>query len=100
MSLPRPPVRLTECGRCAAPVVWVRLDTGSSVMVNPLPVVDPRRGNVLALLVGTGRRAALHGHIEARGKPAHPKAHRMTLHVTTCEAREPAPTTEPAPTLF
>lgn len=100
MSLRRPPVPLVECGRCAAPVVWVKLDSGSAIMVNPLPVVDPQRGNVLALLVGVGRGARLHGHIESRHKKTHPKSLRMTPHIATCEAVERAPAQQEDPTLF
>lgn len=104
MTLRKPPVPLAECGRCSAPVVWVKLDTGSALMCNPVPVVDPRRGNVLAVLIGTGRAARLFGRVESREHPPQPRELRMTPHVATCEVvleeREQQARAQQHPTLF
>lgn len=99
-----PPVGLRECADCHAPIVWCELDTGSRIPLNPRPVIDPRRGNVLAIIVGTGRRATLYGHVESHARPWRPGDLRMTPHVATCEVvrekREQTARAQQHPALF
>lgn len=104
MRRPRPAVPLAECRDCADPVVWVRLDTGSRILVNPWPSV---LGNVGAWLVGVpGRSAELQGHVESREHPVTEGMFRMTPHVSTCEVErarieaEKARSAAANPTLF
>lgn len=99
MNRRRPPVPLGECKLCHDPVVWIQLDTGSAMPLNPLPVEsDDKRGNVLARVIG--RR--LHGWVESTAHPFEPYMLRMIPHVSTCEVarRARADTGPEDPSLF
>lgn len=93
----RPKVPLAECRDCAAPIVFVQLDSGGVMPVNPGP--NPERGNVACRVVG-GR---LHGFVVSRDRAAGPlDSWRMTPHAATCEARKrpEKPTAPDDPVLF
>ena len=77
----RPPVRMGECALCHDPIVWITLDTGSRMPLDPLPLdeLDPR-GNVAARVIG-GR---LHGWVISREHPLDPLMLKMRPHAATC----------------
>lgn len=99
----RPPVRLAECSLCHEPIVWIELDSGKRMPLNPVPVEpDDTRGNVLARVLGSGPRRSLWGWVESKTHPAEPYMLRMIPHVSTCvvvrdRTSQPRPV---APTLF
>lgn len=101
MSVPRrPPVRLSECRDCGLPAVWIELDTGSRMLLDPVPLDrnDPR-GNVAARVLGTGPGRRLHGWVIARDKPLAEYMLLMRPHVATCTDR-PRPDRPADATLF
>lgn len=93
----RPPVRLAECRDCAGPVVWITLDTGSRMMLDPLPLDHgDERGNVAGRVVG-GR---LHGWVVSKAHPIGVHMLRMRPHVATCPAVPRKSAEALPPTLF
>lgn len=87
----RPPVPLTECRACKAPIVFARLDTGKPIPLNPIP---DARGNVACRLHG-GR---LSGFVISRDHLPGPfDVWRMVPHFSTCEERQDKPKPKPAP---
>ena len=93
----RPPVRLSECRECAAPIVFARLDSGRCIPLNPIP--DPK-GNVACRMSG-GR---LVGFVISRDRlPGPLDSFRMVPHHATCEERNRVvkrPAEPPPPSLF
>jgi len=86
-------VRLFECRDCADPIVFVSLDTGSRIPVQPRP--NPA-GNVAARPTA-GR---LYGYVVAAAKPLRPGYELRLPHAAVCRSRprrEPAATPQPAP---
>lgn len=76
---PRPPVPLADCRQCGEPIVFVKLDTGSTMPVNPIPNPD---GNVAARLQGR----TLVGFVVSRDRlPGGSYPIRLTPHFATCE---------------
>lgn len=92
--------RISECRRCADPIRFVKLSTGSTIPVNPKP---GDTGNVVAHLAG-GR---LIGYVISAEKPASASFPlRFVPHYATCpaeqsrkKAAEPAAVV-PDPSLF
>ena len=90
----RPPVPLAECRDCGLPIVFVKLDTGKAIPVNPYP--DTERGNVAARLLGRN----LHGYVISRDHPADPLHLRMIPHAATCEVSKRTTKPPDPPALF
>lgn len=94
----RPPVRMSECRACAAPIVWCLLDTGKRIPLNPLP--DEKRGNVACHIAGGN----LHGFVISRDhRPGPLDPLRMVPHHATCEEHQrttKSTPAEPDPALF
>jgi len=84
-------VRMTECRDCAAPIRFVRLDTGSLLPVDPLP---HDTGNVAARLCGN----RLVGFVISKDHHPGPlDSFRLVPHHATCEARKKPTTPKPPP---
>jgi len=80
---------MAACRDCAAPIRFVRLDTGSLLPVDPLP---HETGNVAARLYGN----RLVGFVISKDhRPGPLDSFRLVPHHATCEARkkpkQPAP---------
>lgn len=71
---------MSVCRECAAPIRFVRLDTGRALPVDPAPVVD---GNVAAVRAG----GHLIGYVLSHDKPMRPLHLRYMPHHATCPAR-------------
>lgn len=81
-----------ECHDCQGPIVFLRLDTGSVIPLDPMP---NQRGNVDAMRIGQ----QLHGHVISAAKPHEDRYTRMIPHAATCPERKgPAPA-QPTPDL-
>lgn len=68
----------TRCGRCAEPVLWVRLPTGRAMPVDLEP--DPA-GTVAVRRDATGRHL---GHVVSKELPAMPYETLHVTHFATC----------------
>lgn len=88
--------RYAECQECCNPILFVLLNTGKRIPVDPIP--NPR-GNVAAMRIGNN----LHGHVIANNTTPND---RFTLHMphhATCPDRpgpEPKKPRDPDPSLF
>lgn len=85
-----------ECNECCNPILFVQLDTGKRIPVDPMPNT---RGNVAAMRIGNN----LHGYVVQRGVLT--ISDRYTLHMphaATCPERPgpAAPKTSPDSPLF
>jgi hypothetical protein len=85
MTIRRPPVRLSECKLCQAPIVFARLDTGKAIPLNPIP---DQRGNVAVHMSGGN----LYGFVVTRDRLPGPTDRRMVPHYATCEKQRTTPT--------
>lgn len=88
-------VRLADCRNCHEPIRFVRLDTGKSLPVNPLP---DAAGTVQTRRIGR----ELHGAVVYRGTDPQ-GTFRMMPHPATCTERRAnrrTPPPAPPPALF
>lgn len=83
---------MSDCRECAAPIRFVRLDTGRALPVDPLPNAA---GNVCARRLGNG----LNGYVISKEHGADPHFLRFMPHHATCENRTRT-AKAPEPTLF
>ena len=90
--------RYAECSECCNPILFVLLNTGKRIPVDPMP--NPR-GNVAAMRIGHN----LHGFVLSATHPDHraPYVLHMPHHATCPERPGPKaakPAREPDPSLF
>ena len=86
-SRKKPPVRLSECRGCAAPIIFARLDTGKAIPLNPIP----HPGGNVAARMHMGRLIGF--VISKEHRPGPQDTWRLYPHHATCEAlkKKPAP---------
>lgn len=92
----RPQVPMADCQLCSEPIVFVHLDTGSTMPLNPLPSLA---GKVACSVVGR----KLEGYVVSKRHRPDPYAWLMTPHAATCEelkAEQLRRRPEPHPALF
>jgi len=84
------------CNNCHATILFVRLDTGKAIPVDP--IAYPDRGNVAARRNSTGD---LVGYVISREKPLLDEYQRYMPHFKTCKPDKPrVPASQRAPNLF
>lgn len=71
-----------KCRRCEAQMLFVRLDTGRSIPVDPIP--DPT-GNVAARRDGRG----LVGHVVSKDHPVEDGQQLYRPHIAACDPDKP-----------
>lgn len=83
------------CDRCDGMIVFVKLDTGGTMPVDPVPVPD---GNVAAKRWPDKK---LRGHVISAARPLDDGQQRYRPHFASCEPTEPlVPASQRAPGLF
>ena len=89
--------RYAECSECCNPILFVILNTGKRIPVDPMP--NPR-GNVAARRIGNN----LHGHVIGNALAVEPPYLAHMPHAATCPDRKGPQATktspEPDPLLF
>ena len=75
---------MPTCRDCFATILFVKLDTGRPIPVDPIPLPD--KGNVAASKTPSGK---LVGHVISRTKPLQDHQERYMPHHASCKPERP-----------